>query len=194
LRHYPLGFPMRTARCFPCPATSEPRPEADEPPEVGAPATQLPRAVSLFVFVYSRESKAKSTQVARLVWEECLSKLKLQATAMVAAGATPFSPTDLLRPHPVRHVHMHGRGEATVAATGRAQVGGTPTVVAGTRGGARPRPPPSRVRGGAFVAAAGAHALGELVLLVLRFFYVAIVVYRCCHNVLDMLQSFVFRM
>jgi hypothetical protein len=91
---------------------------------------QFPRVVSLFTFLYSRESKAKGTQVARLVREECLSRLKLRATAMATAGATPPSTLELLRLALPRlaallafgaaagkrsnHVRRrHGRGEAT---------------------------------------------------------------------------------
>jgi hypothetical protein len=62
------------------------------------PATQLPRVVSLFAFLYSCESKANGTQVARLVREERLSRLKLRATAMAAGGATPPSHSELLHP------------------------------------------------------------------------------------------------
>jgi hypothetical protein len=43
-------------------------------------------------------------------------------------------------------------------------------------------------------AAPKAGVRGELPASVLGFFYVAIVVYWCCNNVLDMLQLFVFRM
>jgi hypothetical protein len=60
--------------------------------------TQLPRVVSLFAFLYSCDSKANGTQVARLVREERLSRLKLRATAMAAGGATPPSHSELLHP------------------------------------------------------------------------------------------------
>lgn len=47
-------------------------------------------AVSLFAFLYSRESKAKDAQVARLAREERLSRLKLRAGAAEGAGR-PFA-------------------------------------------------------------------------------------------------------
>nr|CAB3487572.1 unnamed protein product [Digitaria exilis] len=48
-------------------------------------------AVSLFAFLYSRESKAKDAQVARLAREERLSRLKLR----VGEGGRPFTLSEL---------------------------------------------------------------------------------------------------
>jgi len=46
-------------------------------------------AVALFAFLYSRESKAKDAQVARLAREERLSRLKLRAVPEMAATLRP---------------------------------------------------------------------------------------------------------
>lgn len=51
-------------------------------------------AVSLFAFLYSRESKAKDAQVARLAREERLSRLKLRVGAG-GEGGRPFTLSEL---------------------------------------------------------------------------------------------------
>lgn len=50
-------------------------------------------AVSLFAFLYSRESKAKDAQVARLAREERLSRLRLRVGA--EGGGRPFTLSEL---------------------------------------------------------------------------------------------------
>jgi hypothetical protein len=172
------------------------------------PATQLPCAVSLFAFLYSRESKAKGTQVARLVREERLSGLKLRATAMAAAGATPPSPSELLRPalprlaallafeyamgkrsNPVCRIHVHGCGEAIVAAAGRMRAGGSSCHRLGRAWWSST--PVAAVAGGraAPAAATGRTRVEELVPHVLRFFMlqllytdVATMFLTCCNR------------
>lgn len=52
-------------------------------------------AVSLFAFLYSRESKAKDAQVARLAREERLSRLRLRLRAGAAEGAGSNRPFTL---------------------------------------------------------------------------------------------------
>lgn len=54
-------------------------------------------AVSLFAFLYSRESKAKDAQVARLAREERLSRLRLRVGAAEGggAGSRPFTVSEL---------------------------------------------------------------------------------------------------
>ena len=91
-----LGGLIALARLLPALSVSDPARAAGAADTLKGLGIDV-AAVSLFAFLYSRESKAKDAQVARLAREERLSRLRLRVGAEGAGAGTgrPFTLSEL---------------------------------------------------------------------------------------------------